>query len=449
MTLNCLQLQEISVDPNNRNFTSRDGVLFSKDGSVLIQYPAGRSGDTYSIPDGTVQIGVSAFAECGSLTCVNIPKSVKEIEYNAFLDFGDIKDIYYAGSESDWNAVKKAGCVDDHDALTQAVIHYNSDTPDDPAVRITKTDIKADRVFNNEGYGCLVIDGPDVDEYGEIAPDKTALINKTGVLLFPYQDFFGRCRVSSGIVSFTGESAYSWENSYNISATYYNVDGSLSFKLDDEYGSTSKTYHAGPLTDGYALVIVGGISSTSDGLAGSVDSSYEAHIVDSTGKTICTLPSEYGGHFDGMGIYADASLGWCGEGLFAFNYSTSNKQGYMDPTGKTVIDMKGRGYINLYPFSEGLAAVKNQNEKIGFIDKTGVLVIPCVFDAAGDFCDGLCPVQKDGKWGYIDKSGNVVIPLEYDDAYGAGSGLASVVKNGTCGLVDYDNNIVVLLDDVV
>ena len=62
------------------------------------------------------------------------------------------------------------------------------------------------------------------------------------------------------------------------------------------------------------------------------------------------------------------------------------------------------------------------------------------------FCDGLCPVQKDGKWGYIDKSGNVVIPLEYDNAYGADSGLASVMKDEKCGLVDYDNNVVVPLE---
>lgn len=209
------------------------------------------------------------------------------------------------------------------------------------------------------------------------------------------------------------------------------------------------------MRDGYAVVIEKLYSSWSNGWAGGSDSIGDNRtlIIDKNGTVTCELPEEYNKEASGGGanlwyFSTQMGLGWCGEGLFAFSgyTDTITTLGYMDPTGKTVIDLKGRGYISLYPFSEGLAAVKNQDEKIGFIDKTGALVIPCAFDASSDFCDGLCPVQKDGKWGYIDKSGNVVIPFEYDDAYGAGSGLASVVKNGKCGLVDYDNNIVVPLE---
>ena len=46
-------LTEIKVDPENPYFSEKDGVVFSKDGTKLIMFPSGRSGD-YQIPDGTV-----------------------------------------------------------------------------------------------------------------------------------------------------------------------------------------------------------------------------------------------------------------------------------------------------------------------------------------------------------------------------------------------------------
>lgn len=145
-------------------------------------------------------------------------------------------------------------------------------------------------------------------------------------------------------------------------------------------------------------------------------------------------------------------LGWCGEGLFGFfeqsydedwNY-TSEVKGYMDFSGNMEIDLSGSGFTNLWPFHEGLAAVFSEDDMIGFIDKSGELVIPCMYEDCSDGFseDGLCAVQKDGMWGYIDRDNNVVIPFEYDDAYGADAGVASVIKDGKCGLVDYQNRIV-------
>lgn len=53
-------LTEIKVDPENPYFSEKDGVVFSKDGTKLIMFPSGRSGD-YQIPDGTVSVGDYAF----------------------------------------------------------------------------------------------------------------------------------------------------------------------------------------------------------------------------------------------------------------------------------------------------------------------------------------------------------------------------------------------------
>jgi hypothetical protein len=82
------------------------------------------------------------------------------------------------------------------------------------------------------------------------------------------------------------------------------------------------------------------------------------------------------------------------------------KYGYIDRTGKTVIEAK---YDLTFHFSEGLAAVL-VGGKWGYIDTTGKLTIqPMPLMRAEDFHHGLALVStKDGKYGYIDKSGKYV-----------------------------------------
>src|SRR6185312_11298582 len=52
-------------------------------------------------------------------------------------------------------------------------------------------------------------------------------------------------------------------------------------------------------------------------------------------------------------------------------------------------------------------------KKWGFIDKTGKLIVPAIYDEVVHFSAGLAIVRKAGKTGYIDKTGKLVIPLMY------------------------------------
>jgi WD40 repeat protein len=76
------RLKEILCDAENPVYTSADGVLFSKDGKILVAYPGGK-GTTYTIPDGVTAIGEYAFAH-NELTSVTIPNSVTAIGESAF-----------------------------------------------------------------------------------------------------------------------------------------------------------------------------------------------------------------------------------------------------------------------------------------------------------------------------------------------------------------------------
>ena len=76
-------LKSITVHPDNPNYSSENFVLFNKDKTKLIKYPAAREGE-YTIPDTVVTIKGFAFSFANLVISVIIPDSVIEIESHAF-----------------------------------------------------------------------------------------------------------------------------------------------------------------------------------------------------------------------------------------------------------------------------------------------------------------------------------------------------------------------------
>lgn len=68
----CISLREINVDPENPAYSSVDGVLFTKDGKELVQYPGGKTG-AYRIPAGVEKVSATAFRSCAGLTEITLP----------------------------------------------------------------------------------------------------------------------------------------------------------------------------------------------------------------------------------------------------------------------------------------------------------------------------------------------------------------------------------------
>ncbi len=83
----CIGLKEYVVSESNPNYQSLSGVLFNKDGTVLIDYPTNRGG-SYEIPDGVTDICSLAFANCSVLSEITIPDSVQNIGAEAFAYMG-------------------------------------------------------------------------------------------------------------------------------------------------------------------------------------------------------------------------------------------------------------------------------------------------------------------------------------------------------------------------
>lgn len=80
----CRNLTTIKVSEYNNNYCSENGVLFNKNKTKLIQYPEGRTDETYLIPDSVISIGGTAFSSCKNLASVTIPDGVTSIGDGAF-----------------------------------------------------------------------------------------------------------------------------------------------------------------------------------------------------------------------------------------------------------------------------------------------------------------------------------------------------------------------------
>jgi WG containing repeat len=85
-----------------------------------------------------------------------------------------------------------------------------------------------------------------------------------------------------------------------------------------------------------------------------------------------------------------------------------------------------------------------KNGKLGFVDRTGKIVIPAKFDRIDEgFSEGLASVSINNKWGYIDPMGKIVIPLKFEQAINFHEGLGAIQIGGKWGFVDPIGKIVI------
>ncbi|MDO4193738.1 MAG: leucine-rich repeat protein, partial [Erysipelotrichaceae bacterium] len=104
----CSSLSKINIP---KNVTFIVASVFSRCSSLI----------SIEIPYGVTNIGGDAFRSCTSLASVTIPETMGEIYNGAFTECSAIKDVYYSGTEEDWQKIKIGS---NNTYLLNATIHY-------------------------------------------------------------------------------------------------------------------------------------------------------------------------------------------------------------------------------------------------------------------------------------------------------------------------------------
>lgn len=77
-----LEVAAINVAEGNPNYNSVDGVLFSKDMTLLLKYPSQRANESYSMPDSVVLIAQDAFCDLVYLKNLTISSNLRPFDYS-------------------------------------------------------------------------------------------------------------------------------------------------------------------------------------------------------------------------------------------------------------------------------------------------------------------------------------------------------------------------------
>lgn len=109
-------LEEFRVASDSGAYTAENGVLFNKNKSTLLFYPAARKNESYTIPNGTesvnslaffraqylkevicpeglLRIGQYAFSQASAITRIKLPESLTTIENVAFFQCESLKEL--------------------------------------------------------------------------------------------------------------------------------------------------------------------------------------------------------------------------------------------------------------------------------------------------------------------------------------------------------------------
>lgn len=125
--------------------------------------------------------------------------------------------------------------------------------------------------------------------------------------------------------------------------------------------------------------------------------------------------------------YTDAEL---------YPVHVGDKIGFIDRSGKVVIEPRFTAWRD---FSEGLAFTYGEQD--GFIDTRGKMVFP--FAHGMDFMNGLAAVRVDDRWGFIDRKGHMAIQPQWDGVSAFVEGFACVWRGDRAGFINETGTLVV------
>ena len=328
-------------------------------------------------------------------------------------------------------------------------------------------------INNNKPSGLFT-----VKEFG-----KWGYINSDGHIMIKCQ--FDKARqFSEGLAAICIDTVWGFIDTAGkivIEPKYYNVaqfsDGLCNVALKNDTGIVNAFIK----TDGSVAFIseYSGISPFAYGRA-TVKINDEVCVIDKSGKIVFNTHYPSGGSSP---LRDGVVQVWCGKGEWIQEGLSSIWRGdttrYYDKDGKLLIEIEGMSHSNFnnglarvrindsicfinkkgevkispekphlayFEFSDGLAQVfiAGPNNKTGFIDTTGKIVIPIQYHEIRDFKEGFAAFKEKDVWGFIDKTGKIAIKPQFEqvDYYGFSNGLCLVKQNHQWGYINYNGTFV-------
>lgn len=134
--------------------------------------------------------------------------------------------------------------------------------------------------------------------------------------------------------------------------------------------------------------------------------------------------------------YDDATDFYNGRAIVEKN----GNKGIIDSIGNIISDFQWE-WIEPFADIEMPTRIKKDN-KFGLISREGNIVVPPVYDALGDFHEGLALAANEDKYGFINIKADTIIPFNYNFSQTAlkesffKNGYAKVYQKGKTGLID-------------
>ena len=107
----CSSLEKIEI-PDEVSYINTQAFAYTKISSI-------------KLPKELTSLGMGAFGECKNLTYIIINKKITIVSFGAFDGCDSLKDVYYEGTESEWENIT---IVDENEPLENATIYYYSET---------------------------------------------------------------------------------------------------------------------------------------------------------------------------------------------------------------------------------------------------------------------------------------------------------------------------------
>ena len=261
----CTALETIQVSSSNRRFAAKEGVLYNKGVTKLILYPPARAETYYKMPDtvkevsddafsgvktlkslilssgmrtipadsftgmdtltevtfpqGVDRIDAFAFSECANLEQIMVAAGISLIDKSAFADCAKLKDVYFSGTQAQWNSACKWPAGQPYSSIR---IHCNT-VPGLPATDVEQGRWSAGDIAYVYQNGLMKGTAPGIFEPAtrttrgmivtilhrmEKTPEASQSVSFWDVTAGSYYYEAVRWAASEGIVNGTGEGAF-------------------------------------------------------------------------------------------------------------------------------------------------------------------------------------------------------------------------------------------------